>query len=82
MKPDDLILEWLDMPYNAGGGFHTIQYGNNVYIVLETRMGCRPKYIGWFCVSETEIDNNQYKFCCHKEGLYLYRAKSDDLPEI
>ena len=82
IEPDDLILEWLDLPYTPGGGTHTIQYTPGVYIVLESRMGQWPKYVGWFCVSDTELDNNAYKFCCHKDGLYLYRAKCDDYPEI
>jgi len=81
MEPDDLIFEWLDLPYESGRGFHTIKYGPNAYIVLEVKMGYRPKYLGWFAISDSLVDNNQYEFCRQKEGMYLYRCKADSYPE-
>jgi hypothetical protein len=81
MFPDDLILEWLDFPYTPNSGFDVIEYTENVYIVLRTKVGYRPKYIGWFCVLKYALECEQYDFCCQREGLYLYRLKRDSLPE-
>lgn len=87
MDPDDIILKWLMendyKDYCPFAGFSIIPYTPGIYIVLGETQNHRPKYVGWFCVSEkSKLNTDQFAFLCEIAGMYLHRNIGDSMPEI
>lgn len=76
----DLILGWLSRvePFDLEtlAGHEVIPYGQ-VYVVLAKKKAGRPEYVGWFAVTDHELNNPQFDFCERQGGKWLYRAKHD-----
>ena len=70
-------------------GIHLFQHASpaieGIYVAIAQNLidQSRPRYIGWFSITNQEISNHQYyDFCCQYGHLWLYRARFDRVLEV